>query len=73
MGKKMPAPEMFAALTVREADVLRSVLRSGADVAAHVSTANHDMSMETYGVMGDIGEARRERWNRENPGFEIES
>jgi hypothetical protein len=71
MGKKRSGPAMFAGLTVKEADVLRSVLTSGADVAAHVSARNHDLFMETHAAMDDIGEARRQRWNRENPGYRI--
>jgi hypothetical protein len=72
MGKKRSG-SAFAGLTVGEADVLRSVLRSGADVALHVNgRANHDLFMETHAAMDDIGEARRQRWNRENPGHKIE-
>lgn len=72
MGKKHSGPQMFAALTVSEADVLGSVLRSGAAVAVHVSAGNHDMFMDAYDVMDDISEARRRRWNRENPRNPIE-
>lgn len=73
MARKSTGAGIFSALTVKEADVLKSVLGTGAAVAVHVSTGNHDLYMETHRVMADIGEARRQRWNRENPDYKIGS
>lgn len=71
MAGKRKSAGIFSALTVGEADVLKSVLVSGAQVAVHVDKNNHDMFMETYGVVDDVREARRQRWNAENPGHQI--
>jgi hypothetical protein len=71
MATTTTGPGVFSALTVNEADVLVSVLASGANVARHVSKGNHELFMETHAAIGDISEARRQRWNRENPDHKI--
>jgi hypothetical protein len=64
-------PDAWAELTVKEADVLTAVLGAGAAVA-RAAAGSHELVMDTYAVIRDVDEARRQRWNSENPGYQYE-
>jgi hypothetical protein len=66
----MGTPSLFAPLTTDESEILHTHLWSGRSKQTRVHGYDEDgMARETSEIVADLDEARRQRWNAENPAY----